>query len=318
MSGNIRIFERGDRIRWGAMLLVLLADVLWFVVSGRSVVLSSLENLAVHAGTIALFAILLIVLARLERYREIAKALFMDRVAITLHCALLLLIFGHVMNLLCYFTVTLDAPLIDAKLVVMDRAVGFDWPRLYAWVRHHALIKSVLHVAYVSAFPQLLVLPFLLGFAGQSRHLREFLSNIMLSSLFLLVIATAFPAQSAFSHFAGVSLEDMASISDFELLRHGRMGLFNLNDMQGLVSMPSFHTVMAVFFTYALRWSRGLFISGAMLNFLMILSTPTEGGHYLMDVFGGLALAAFTIWVMCIVTSRAISGRALQVSFAEE
>ena len=64
---------------------------------------------------------------------------------------------------------------------------------------------------------------------------------------------------------------------------------------QGLVSMPSFHTALAVLFTYSLRRIGWLFSIAVPLNVVMILSTPTQGGHYLADVVAGLLLSALTI-----------------------
>jgi membrane-associated phospholipid phosphatase len=61
--------------------------------------------------------------------------------------------------------------------------------------------------------------------------------------------------------------------------------------------MPSFHTEMAVIFAYALRRVPVVSVIGVALNAVMIASTPTEGGHYLADVIGGLLLALALIGV---------------------
>jgi membrane-associated phospholipid phosphatase len=79
------------------------------------------------------------------------------------------------------------------------------------------------------------------------------------------------------------------------LLRDGALKVIDITAAQGLVSMPSFHTTLAVLFMYSLRQYRILFRAGIALNAVMILSTPTQGGHYLADVFAGLLLAAATI-----------------------
>ena len=65
--------------------------------------------------------------------------------------------------------------------------------------------------------------------------------------------------------------------------------------LEGMVSMPSFHTTLAILFIYALRHMRYLLLFSIPLNVTMILSTPTQGGHYLADVFAGLLLSALTI-----------------------
>ncbi|MGF6606083.1 membrane-associated phospholipid phosphatase [Paraburkholderia sp. WSM4175] len=59
--------------------------------------------------------------------------------------------------------------------------------------------------------------------------------------------------------------------------------------------MPSFHTTLAIVFIYALRRMPRLLLFAIPLNVTMILSTPTQGGHYLADVFASLLLSAPTI-----------------------
>ncbi|WP_157696128.1 phosphatase PAP2 family protein [Caballeronia temeraria] len=59
--------------------------------------------------------------------------------------------------------------------------------------------------------------------------------------------------------------------------------------------MPSFHTALAVLFTYSLARFRWLLCIAIPLNVTMIISTPTQGGHYLADVVAGLFLSILTV-----------------------
>ena len=67
--------------------------------------------------------------------------------------------------------------------------------------------------------------------------------------------------------------------------------------MQGIVTMPSYHTVMAVLFTYAFRGTGLIGYGIATLNLVMLLSIPPIGGHYLVDMLAGGALALGAIAV---------------------
>ena len=67
--------------------------------------------------------------------------------------------------------------------------------------------------------------------------------------------------------------------------------------MQGIVTMPSYHTVMAVLLTYAFRRTGLIGYGIATLNLVMLLSIPPIGGHYLVDVLAGGALALGAIAV---------------------
>jgi membrane-associated phospholipid phosphatase len=70
--------------------------------------------------------------------------------------------------------------------------------------------------------------------------------------------------------------------------------------------MPSFHTVLAILFTYAHRPPSRSFIPVAMLNLVMLVSIPFAGHHYVIDMIAGAALAAATI---AIVRAVRLSGR---------
>ena len=67
--------------------------------------------------------------------------------------------------------------------------------------------------------------------------------------------------------------------------------------MEGIVTMPSYHTVMAVLLTYAFRRTGLVGYGIATLNLVMLLSIPPIGGHYLVDVLAGGALALGAIAV---------------------
>ncbi|WP_407070729.1 phosphatase PAP2 family protein [Paraburkholderia rhynchosiae] len=80
--------------------------------------------------------------------------------------------------------------------------------------------------------------------------------------------------------------------------------VIDLANAQGVVSLPSFHTALAVLFTYSLRkvpWLRRVAVP---LNVIMILSTPTQGGHYLADVIAGLLLFALTLFTYNAIVRR--------------
>jgi membrane-associated phospholipid phosphatase len=62
--------------------------------------------------------------------------------------------------------------------------------------------------------------------------------------------------------------------------------------------MPSYHTALAVLFTYAFRGTGLIGYVIAALNTVMLLSIPPIGGHYLVDMVAGgaLAIGAIAIW----------------------
>ena len=71
----------------------------------------------------------------------------------------------------------------------------------------------------------------------------------------------------------------------------------DLDKPQGLVCFPSFHTVLVIMFCYALRGT-WLFWPAAVLGGLTMPSLPPIGGHYLIDIPAGAALALLAILVV--------------------
>jgi membrane-associated phospholipid phosphatase len=67
--------------------------------------------------------------------------------------------------------------------------------------------------------------------------------------------------------------------------------------LEGIVSFPSFHAALATIYLYAARHRLWAFIPFALLDTLMLASTPPIGGHYLTDVIGGIAVALVAIGV---------------------
>ena len=74
--------------------------------------------------------------------------------------------------------------------------------------------------------------------------------------------------------------------------------------MKGLVGFPSFHTAQAIVVAWYARKLGVLFYPFLVFNILVIASTPIQGGHHIVDVIGGLAVAALAIWLASTAASR--------------
>ena len=73
---------------------------------------------------------------------------------------------------------------------------------------------------------------------------------------------------------------------------------FDAPNSSCLVTFPSGHTILAVIMTYALRGSRWTLIPAIIVNGLMVVSTIPHGGHHLIDLVVGAAIAACAIFVV--------------------
>jgi membrane-associated phospholipid phosphatase len=201
-------------------------------------------------------------------------------------------------SLLSHLSVAAAFPLVDPQLVRIDEMIGFDWVAWYNWVRLHPILFIVLKLAYGSGLAQTIVVPLILGLSGARRDLADHMTRFMLATLICLIVATLLPAASAYLHFHIADPDTSSTVSEFLPIRNGTLRVFALDDQQGLVSMPSMHTCMAILFAYALRRMPVIAYIAVALNAIMIASTPTHGGHYLVDVLAGAVLAVVTIMLV--------------------
>jgi len=298
MTTNARVFTQGDVIRWECVLAVVVLDGVWLAASGHAITRASLTAELASVLLLIIISIALALIAGLPRITATSRGLHYRRFALVAQSGALMVTFTSAMSVLSYLLVAIAPPLVDTQLAAVDAQLGFDWPHLYMWVRTRPTLHLVLQLAYYSGMLQLGLIPTLTGLLGRGDYLREFVTNLMLSCVFLLLISTPWPATGAFAFYGVASPSDLAMVSHFGALRDGTMRVFDLTQMQGLVSLPSYHTAMALFFVQAMRWTRTGLVLAGLLNALMIFATPTEGGHYLVDVIAGVGLWALTVGML--------------------
>jgi len=264
--------------------IVLCIDAVWLLLAGWSV--SGRGVAVLTLGVIACLAPLAI-----RRYRRDI------RIRTTMRFCALLLIFQAAAATLSYLVVSTNAALVDAPLAAWDRALGFDWLALLGWLQAHTRLQALLQLAYSSGLLQLVFVVLFLGFTGRRERLEEFMLLFVAATLLTIGVSGVFPAAGAWKFFADAGPFDLSSLSHFERLRDGRLRDIALDNMQGLISIPSLHAAMAVLLVHAVRSTRVVLPVFAGLDLAMLASTPIAGGHYFVDVLAGGALALALIWL---------------------
>ncbi len=183
---------------WLAVLIALLIDGCWLSISGCSVQADGIVKLLKAAALIACIIAGLHAVSRIPRYKALSEKLGYRDVMNTAKWLLVLLCFVPSVAVLSYLCGTLRAPLIDDSLLRFDSAIGFDWLAAYRWVHAHALVKRVFDLAYHSISWQFVAIPAVLGLVRRQQDLSDFVMNVIVSSVLVLLISTAFPATSAF------------------------------------------------------------------------------------------------------------------------
>lgn len=261
---------------WAVVCSLCVVDLLWSARVGLSI--------AGWRTTAVLVCILLgMAICYRRRSRDIADMV---------EAGALWVAFAGAGCVLTYLCASCAWPLHDIALTDFDRSLGFDW---LAW-RTTVLAMPGLHLAllmvYASLLPQIALSAVLLPAVGRSERSFELLLLAELTLLPTALISLVYPVLGPFATFGG---QEATFLPDLLSLRTGGPWHFDLPTMQGIIQMPSYHTVLAILFTYAYR-GMGLIGWGiAGLNGFMLLSIPPIGGHYFVDMIAGAALAAVFI-----------------------
>ena len=181
--------------------------------------------------------------------------------------------------------------------------MGMDPETLARFVNDHDWLSGLLSRAYGLIKLMLLAVPIVLTLTLRLVRLQIFVFAFSVALIITVAISTFVPAvgtwyglnlsPSQFGALDGSIYE--AQLRDILALRDGSLRHLEMFKLTGIVSFPSFHAASAVLYLWALwpvRYIGGL---AAALNLLMIASTPVIGAHYMIDVFGGVALAAISI-----------------------
>jgi hypothetical protein len=190
-----------------------------------------------------------------------------------------------------YAAAALNRPTIDPVLAEADSWLGVSVPALTAWTAGHPWLVAVLHWAYFTLLYQLFLPVVVLTWWDDREALWEFAFHMILSGLVIISVFAFWPAACVFNELGFDSLIDQTRfITHFAALRDGSMTVVPWEDIEGLVSVPSFHMVGAVLVTWACRrtWLLWLLLP---INVLLVAATVLLGVHYFVDlVASGLLL----------------------------
>ena len=196
-----------------------------------------------------------------------------------------------------YLAATLQYPLFDTQFSKLDGAVGFEWLVWYQYIESNRVINLALGLAYATGVLQIIGAIFYFAHTKRSDRNRELWWVAIISLLLTAGVSGILPAMGTF-HYHNIGLERAVHLSDLLALRDGSKTTFHIQQMQGIITLPSYHTVLAIVFIYVFRGIPIWFFVSMVLNILMLISTPSHGGHYLVDMIAGAAVAFVTIFLV--------------------
>jgi membrane-associated phospholipid phosphatase len=301
MHGDAATLRRLDIVIWAIVAAVALTVSVACIVSDFRLVWSSFLAPA-GAGVVLLAGQALY--STWRRDPVLASAL---------GCTAQVVAFSAVAAPLSYVGASFGLPLQDGAFHAIDRALQLNWAGWLTWMNAHPALHPVFREIYQSLMPQALAVVLVLAYTGRLAWLRVFLLAFFFAALVTIAIAAVLPAEGVWG-FYGIRPEQHGAIMPstrethlaiFHGLRDGSFRLLMARGAEGIITFPSLHAALGVILAagfWPLRYLRWI---GVGLNVIMLASIPIDGGHYFIDIFAGLAIAALAlIWASALAAPR--------------
>lgn len=227
------------------------------------------------------------------------------RIAAMLIGAAFLCSFSAAASTLNYFLLTAHGPRIDVALAAADRALGFDWVGAMTAMADYPLLNRVLFFAYNIVLPEIALMTVILGWRGNAEKTYRFCIAIAAGALIAVFIWALTPSvgtQALFTLPPDVAAKlNLALDAEYgatlnQLLRDGP-GYISPSEVRGLIAFPSYHGVLALIVTWYARSVPRLFWPLAVINVLVLVATPIQGGHHLVDVLAAFPVTALALFL---------------------
>lgn len=220
------------------------------------------------------------------------------RAALMLEAFALALTFVLLVPPLTSVSAALAMPLQDNALAAIDRWMGIDWVAMAFWFRAHPELSRLLCDAYGSILWQPLLLIGFLGLADPER-LRRMMTAQTITLAATIIGFFLVPALGPYAHFNftradfpdAVNLTPWIQPGLIEALREGSRKVV----FEGIVSFPSYHAATSILYAFGWIVVPVIGVPCVILNLVMLISTVPIGGHYIVDIIAGAAVALVSI-----------------------
>jgi len=300
MQGHAAGLRQSDRLIWSLIVVVAAVVALAVATSRFSLAASSFIG---PGSAIVLFLVGQYVYSRCWPDERLAAAL---------GGTAQLAAFAAVGAPLSYIGASLDLPLRDRWFDAADRALGLDWTAWFASLNAHAELHTALWLLYFSLLPQTAVVVLVLAFRGHLAWLRVYMLGFIITTLVAIAIAAILPSAGAWAFYklSASNLHVVPAVHGdylpaFYGLRDGTARLLVATGAKGIITFPSVHAALGVLLIAALWPVPVLRWVSLAINAAMVLAVPVEGGHYFVDVFAGLAIAAVSLLAARAIVQRA-------------
>lgn len=273
-------------IQYGLMLIFLLLEVVW--------IRSSSLYVTYNRETIKSIIIALLIFLVPYLFYKIFRP--DPRIVSLLESLFITLAFVQLMLLFSFLAATLNYPLIDSTLALVDSFFKINSFEVVSWFRAHNVLYKAFTYIYDCFLYQIPFVILYFSSRGDVLLLQRFIMQFMISSILMIIMSGLWPALGPYVWDHYTPSPPLAFALEQTLLL--REGIVDTSKFTGIVTFPSFHTVMALIYIYTFRHERKLiFIPILLLNLLMIFSCLPIGEHYFADLVGAIPVFIATIWI---------------------
>jgi len=228
-----------------------------------------------------------------------------------------LCLFSAAASMLNYFFLTLHGPRIDDILVAADRTLGFDWYSTMIAMARYPLLNEVFFRVYNMVLPEIALVMVALAWTGQVEKVYRYCVALGVGALIAIALWALAPSLGAKSLYTlppeVVSTLTLSVTGDYgkalvALLRDGP-GYISPSDLRGLIAFPSYHGVLALivaWYGWHLRWLRWPLL---LLNATVIVSSPIQGGHHMVDLLGSFPVTALALYLATLGETKESSAK---------
>jgi hypothetical protein len=195
-----------------------------------------------------------------------------------------------------YGALAMGAPYADPWLAKADAWLRVSVPATTAWTWAHPWISRLATVTYFTFAPQMLLTLLILAVLRDRDQLWEFAFHFHVCLIVTIAALAVWPAVHAPAYYGFKPTIDMTrTIAQIKSFHQGTTSVVRFDDLDGLVSFPSFHVAGALLVTWAFRHRRRIFIPLIVLNTGLALSTVITGEHYVVDVLAAVPLVGASV-----------------------
>ncbi len=213
---------------------------------------------------------------------------------------------GFLLPIMTFHLLVWSPGFADDSLVLFDKLVGLDHHEWALWVRDTGL-RTPLLWAYNSLWAQsMLILFWMLVLVRKTDRLWGMAALSIWAGLAAMPVFYFAPALGPIAHGADYPPELIHPA--YELLRGLSNGsIVDVHRLDGIISMPSFHTFFALTMLWGAWGYRWLMVLIVPVNAALVLSVYPVGFHYSIDVLGGVVWFCISAVLLELARRRSVA-----------